>query len=91
MSESYMDILSGNGNLDACRVVLLDAGRHGAAPVIERTTCRTLFHQIANRSGLACGNDRSHPSQPDRERQSTEREPGLPVDGAIAAARIRRS
>jgi len=41
-----MDILSGNGNLDACRVILLDAGRHGAAPVIERTTAEHFFIRL---------------------------------------------
>jgi hypothetical protein len=46
MSESHMDILTGNGNLDACRVVLLDPGRHGAAPVIERITAEHFFIRL---------------------------------------------
>jgi hypothetical protein len=51
MSEFYMDILSKDGRLDACNVVLLPSDRHGAMPTIERISAEQFF--ITLHSGLA--------------------------------------
>lgn len=43
MGEFFMDILSVNGKLETCKVVLLDPDRRGAAPTIERISAEHFF------------------------------------------------
>jgi hypothetical protein len=46
MSNSFMDILSEKGKLEACKIVLLTVGRNGATPTIERISAEHFFIKL---------------------------------------------
>lgn len=46
MAESFMDILSEKGKLEACKVVLLTVGRNGASPTIEQISAEHFFIRL---------------------------------------------
>ena len=46
MRESFMDILSEKGKLEACKVVLLTVDRNGASPTIERISAEHFFIRL---------------------------------------------
>jgi hypothetical protein len=51
MSNSFMDILSEKGKLEACKIILLTVGRNGATPTIERISAEHFFIKLRTALG----------------------------------------